>query len=257
MDESRISKKISNGDFYIIAFLLTFTLLYGLLGPFFRLIISLLFSLKNPGFFKTFQNLEKIPIAEYTDSIWATNNIASFLASLIILILIIVFLGKNILRDFKIFKKDIKHHLGGIVFGFIVLVIINTLFTRLYTLFGIEGTSDNQESILLALKSNTAFLIYLSVVLLAPVVEEVIFRKCIHGIVEEKFNLAKIFSVLISSVIFASMHAIDVFFFSYLAMAIVLGLSYTLFKNNIIVPIGIHFLNNATILINILMILRR
>ncbi|HHZ11339.1 MAG TPA: hypothetical protein GYA05_01355, partial [Acholeplasmataceae bacterium] len=41
----------------------------------------------------------------------------------------------------------------------------------------------------------------------------------------------------------------DIFFFQYLPMALVLCIAYSISKNNIFVPMGIHFLNNATIII--------
>lgn len=120
--------------------------------------------------------------------------------------------------------------------------------SQIYTYFGVGGTSANQESIVMALDSSSAVFMYLSVVLLAPLVEELLFRKVLYGMVEETFKMPKIVSIIGSALIFASLHAVDVFFFQYFFMALVLCSSYSLFRNNILIPMGIHFLNNATIL---------
>jgi len=61
--------------------------------------------------------------------------------------------------------------------------------------------------------------------------------------------MPKIVVIILSACVFAALHATDIFFFQYLFLALVLTCSYALFKNNIIISIGIHFLNNAMILL--------
>jgi membrane protease YdiL (CAAX protease family) len=121
--------------------------------------------------------------------------------------------------------------------------------TLLYDLLGIKGTSGNQSAIEDALRSPTGFLMLLSVILLAPFVEELLFRKLCFGALEVKLHFPKIIAVLVSSLLFAVMHGVDIFYFQYLAMALVISGSYALFKNNIYIPMGIHFLNNLSVLL--------
>ena len=87
----------------------------------------------------------------------------------------------------------------------------------------------------------------LSVMLLALFVEEILFRKILYGVVQDS-QLRPLIAIVISAVIFAALHAVDLFFFNICRWS-VLCTSYSLSKNNILVPIGIHFLNNSTILI--------
>ena len=248
VDEKRISKHMTNGVFYLVAFLVGFVLFY-LLRVVVQLVLMGYYEAKIPGFlndFQSFVNKEQYDL--FSNQMWSVMNISQFLGTLILGIIMFVFLGKNIVRDLKRFKEHAGENVIAIIFGFIFILIGQNLMTKLYTYLGIEGTSGNQESILMALNSSTSVFMYLSVVILAPVVEELLFRKVLYGMVEETFKMPKIVSIIASALVFAALHAVDVFFFQYFFMALVLCSSYSLFRNNIIVPIGIHFLNNATIL---------
>jgi membrane protease YdiL (CAAX protease family) len=113
----------------------------------------------------------------------------------------------------------------------------------------VPGDATNQKLIESAVESSTGIFMVLSVFLLAPFVEEMLFRKFLYGIFEDKLRLRPLFAILISAILFAAMHAVDIFFFRYLPLALVLCIAYSLSKNNIFVPMGIHFLNNSTIII--------
>lgn len=248
MDEKRISKHMSNGVFYLVAFLVGFVLFY-LLRIIVQMILMGYYEAKMPGFlneFQTFTNLEQYD--NFSNQMWSVLNVSQFLGTLILGIIMFVFLGKSFIRDLKRFREHAGENIIAIIFGFIFIIVGQNLMSKLYTYFGVGGTSANQESIVMALDSNSAVFMYLSVVILAPIVEELLFRKLLYGMVEETFKMPKIVSIIGSALIFASLHAVDVFFFQYFFMALVLCSSYSLFRNNIIIPMGIHFLNNATIL---------
>lgn len=251
MDEFRIMKKVDNRIFYLVAFLVGFILFY-VVSSIFQMAFLVGFEARTPGFINDFQVLiQDQNYAMFTSQMWAVLNLSQFFGSLTMGIILFVFLGKSVWRDLKRFKDDLWHNIWGILVGFVFVLVGQIVLSKIYVYFGIDGTSDNQAGILMALEADSKVFMYLSVVLLAPVVEELLFRKLLYGVVEETFRMPRIVSILASAVIFSLLHAMDIFFFQYFLMALILCGSYSLFKNNIVVPIGIHFLNNAIILFNL------
>jgi len=88
----------------------------------------------------------------------------------------------------------------------------------------------------------------ISVILFAPFVEEVLFRKLLFGTLEEKFKLKPIVAIIASTLVFSLIHVSSgdniIYIFQYLPLAFVITYSYYKSERNIFVPMGIHFLNN-------------
>lgn len=243
-EEFRISKKITNGDFYLIALIIAGAL-FLLIGAIFQYISLAYFEVRTPGFITSLMELlDEGKYLSFTDDMWFTLVMPVFMRNFILLILFGVFLRKVLLRDLKKFKEDFWHNIAGIIIGMMFILVLTVIITNVYKLLGIEGNSENQEQIVSGFQSKHAYLLYFGV-LLAPFVEEVIFRQFIFGVVEEKFKWPWWVSVIASAIIFAAIHDTGIFFFQYLLTSLVLCLSYAYFKKNIWVPIGIHFLNNA------------
>ena len=93
--------------------------------------------------------------------------------------------------------------------------------------------------------SKLGFLMLISTVLLAPFIEEIIFRKFLFGLFEKTFRFPIYIATILSAVIFGLIHDYTIFFFMYFPLALVLSLSYSLYKNNIFMPMGVHLLNNV------------
>lgn len=242
--DNRYIKKLKNGDFYLLAFLVAFVLMF-LLNIVIKSVVSGIYEISNPGFTASMNNLIVNGLYDkFTERNWNVLNISQFVSQLILLIIMLIFLGKSIINNFEDFKKDWKYNILLIVLGFALLTIISAQLNLFYISLGITGSPENQDLLEYSMGASSGILMILSVAILAPLVEELLFRKLLYGVVEEKFKLSKIFAVLVSAVIFAALHAVDIFFFQYFVMAIFLCGSYVLSKNNIVVPIGIHFLNN-------------
>ena len=243
----KIIKRIGPGNFYLLSFVIGSALFYLLQ----ILIMSGLvkyFAKDNPVFLESFR-AALIDNSLMTEQMWAVQNLSQFSGELILTIIIIVFLGRELIKHFQKFRLEWKANLSMIISGFFIIFLANYALNILYDIIGIEVMAENQELIEASLKSSSGFYMLIVVFLFAPFVEEILFRKLLYGVVEEKFNLKPIYAVIISAVLFAAMHALDIFFFQYLAMALVLCATYALSKNNILVPMGIHFLNNSTVLI--------
>ena len=247
----RLMKKLGSGNFYLLAFLVAFAL-FILLQVFVMQGVLGYYENKYPGFIRDFQkaisNMNTKPEL-MTEPMWAVQNLSQFIGTGILAILMIIVFWKSFAADWKRFKSEWRSHVPTIIFGFIIIYVLNIVLAMLYNLFQVPGDATNQKLIESAVESSTGIFMVLSVFLLAPFVEEVLFRKLLYGTMEEKFRLRPVFAIIISAILFAAMHAVDIFFFRYLPLALVLCIAYSLSKNNIFVPMGIHFLNNSTIII--------
>jgi membrane protease YdiL (CAAX protease family) len=88
--------------------------------------------------------------------------------------------------------------------------------------------------------------LFILLVVLTPVIEELIFRKVIYNFVESKTN--HILAILSSGLIFGLMHVIQYGDFlqsiPYVMMGLVFGYIYHNSRKNIFVVIGVHTINN-------------
>lgn len=247
----RLMKKLGSGNFYLIAFPVALVLNI-LLQEFAKLGILLYFEGKQPGFITAFRtatvNIETM-LELMTEPMWTVTNLSQFIGTGILAILMIIVFWKSFALDWKGFKSEWRSHVPTIIFGFVIVIILDNVLAQLYNLFQVSGDAANQQLIESAAGSGAGIFMVLTAFLLAPFVEEVLFRKLLYGTMEEKFRLRPVFAIIISAILFAAMHAVDIFFFRYLPLALVLCIAYSLSKNNIFVPMGIHFLNNSTIII--------
>ena len=155
-------------------------------------------------------------------------------------------------RSFNFFKGNLKENLIKIFknFGWLFLanMVINIIFVYV---FKITETSENQVQIEAMIRGNVVAM-FLSTVVFAPIVEELVFRGVLYQNLRSKkgYFLPMLFSVLI----FGSMHLISglmagnglfefVYLIQYAAMALFM-ISAMEDTNNICGAMGVHFFNN-------------
>lgn len=181
-----------------------------------------------------------------------TNNFSNIqkiiynLSYELILILIIIFIyRKRIINDIKTFKKSnfsyIKYWIIALILMLISNIIIN-MFTNI-------DTSSNQEIIVNTFKKAP---IYTSILacLFAPILEELVFRLSFR-----KMFKTNIIFIILSGLFFGFMHVSNpssllelVYIIPYSIPGFIFA--YTLTKsNNILVPIGLHFLHNTLMIL--------
>lgn len=241
-------------------------------------IIELVSTLVQLGLILLYQVITKQPAAvdgQYTAeaanfvNIWGQVGIYAILGGAIITLL------------WRVFKEDAKYgkkHIGrfwamfGIGVGGIYAVSIacSILFELIDAVTGLGLTtsdSGNQSAIVEMLSSaGVVPLIFYCLVLtfVAPIVEELIFRKSIFNVFSKK---SKIFKIFISATIFGALHigssilniiasgdAFDVmckgvlceliYGVSYFAMGLVLGFTYEKSGENVFCSFAVHALNN-------------
>ena len=159
-----------------------------------------------------------------------------------------IFLGKELIADVKRFFKNIKKNIIVILLSYAALIYLGNIVGMIYGLLGDTGSSANEGLINLLLTSNGKWFMIISVCILAPISEEIIFRKLIFGTCEEKFHFKPWLTILISALIFSFVHVTDVasfkYIFQYLALAIPICSAYHFSENNITTSLIIHVINN-------------
>lgn len=158
-------------------------------------------------------------------------------------------------------KDENKESNKVVKFFFIMLgvfFIVNFVSSILSNLI-YEEESTNQTEITKILKSDIASFLLMSIptVILAPVVEELVFRYSFFSIIKNKWA-----ALIISSLVFGSIHIItsDVkliyrlaLLFPYFASGVVFGITYEKSNRNIWLPIFLHMSTNLISLVLIMM----
>lgn len=211
---------------------------------------------------------EFVTIGEYAKDFFRDNPmlfsqaktlmcINQFVSYMPVIVFIIIALFKDIKKDLKGMKKETGRNLLIVLVGSVILFASTILIANIYSLLGDEGQSENQNIIELLMRSNGLWLMLFCVVILAPFVEEFIFRKLIIDTCEKTFNLKPWIAIAISAILFAFIHVSDLenikYIFQYLALSVPLTLVYHYSKNNVCVSFLVHLINNLIAAISVLL----
>lgn len=178
---------------------------------------------------------------------------------LIMFVVILLFYKKYLKKDLVLFKLNKKDYIKKIISYFLIFLIVKygvALFSSLLlVMLGSDlVTSENQETVV-TLAKTLPFMMMISTSLLAPFVEEGIFRLGIKKVINNKYLF-----ILVSGLIFGFMHIFPTELPLYVALIeslnyVTMGLLLAYIYNetdNIYVVVIIHALNN---LLSMLMIL--
>ena len=171
-------------------------------------------------------------------------------ASLIIILILVIVYHKDLKEMLWDYKKNYKEYFDlGLKCWFVGLVIM-CLSNILISILTPVHEANNEVLVQNMLKASP-FLSFISSSLLAPFIEEMIFRKSLGDIFDNKY-----FKIIMSALIFGLLHVIFSFNtwydFLYVIPYGALGgaFSYILTKkNNIFIPITFHVLHNSIITI--------
>jgi len=186
------------------------------------------------------------------------------LYSLLFLIFIILF-RKYFVEQLLDLKTRIAQILFILVVGFLAMIAVSVLSSIILQSIGVTETSENQEALNMLIEGSMfdKISLFIFAVILAPVVEEFVFRKAIlnmfhfeqgydDGGIGFKFRnlILASFAVIISSLAFGFVHVssgdfVQIIYYAFLG--IVLGTLYLVSKKNIYVPIFVHFLINLMV----------
>ena len=171
------------------------------------------------------------------------TGIISFVSLTIIAAIFITIYHKRIIDDTKrLTKKDII----SILISSIAWIIINFMISNLMQKLNID--MNNQDTVNAALENSKIFTM-LTVIIFAPLAEEIVFRYSLSTIIKNN-----IMFIIISSIIFGAFHTLNISIILYIAMGIVFSVIYIKTDKNIMAPTLVHLINNLIAIISMLMI---
>ena len=212
------------------------------------------------------------------DLMYFSGSFGNFVVYVIGLVVIGLIAGYMVIVDLRELKNiRFGKFVQYIVVGFAFFMICNYISGILQMIFGLTEEAGNEQAIVEILTSGTANFIFMSisVIILAPIVEEIVFRKCFFNLFSRRFN--PLLTIIFSSLLFGAIHIISPFIesigpaledpskwksviqqflylFIYSAMGVGLGLTYQYSKRNIIPVIILHMINNTiSVLVTLLM----
>ena len=168
---------------------------------FLSLILTSVIASKNPN--ASQEQLELLVNDAYNS--FSYGILVSFLASVVTLGVFVYIIKLDVFKELcknLINRKTLKK--GIIIAG--CLMIFSLVYNSLIvTIFNLESAGNaNQEAVTTLIKNN-AFLGFLSVVILAPIVEELTYRYCVFGGIRK---YKKVLAYIVSGIIFIAMHSI-------------------------------------------------
>jgi membrane protease YdiL (CAAX protease family) len=138
----------------------------------------------------------------------------------------------------------------NILTGFVLTIIMYSIFLIITTFLNIEPESNQLIELTKSnLNINIIIVLLFSISIIAPITEEIIFRGLIQEYLLDSYNY--ITAIIITSILFTILHINGLFLI--FIISIILGY-YKYKTENILVPIGIHFLYNTTLIIIFLII---
>ncbi|MBC1333875.1 CPBP family intramembrane metalloprotease [Listeria booriae] len=130
------------------------------------------------------------------------------------------------------------------VLGFVALLIGQYIAIAIMSMFGVGGASQNTEMLGELARAVPLMIVFTSV--LAPILEEIVFRKIIYGGLASGMNIHV--AAVISSLFFGLMHMDLAYLLVYFVIGLILCYMYTKTKR-IAVPIAAHMLMNVIAMI--------
>ncbi|MCH4568608.1 type II CAAX endopeptidase family protein [Bacillus sp. ES1-5] len=162
--------------------------------------------------------------------------------SLTLLILFLIY-SKELMNDPKLSIKLSRNSFVWILIGIILIFLAQMVGSILdKSVFQLTTQSTNTSSTVAGVAVSPVSLI--SIVLLAPLVEELVFRYAAINILIHKFN--KTWSIIISSLVFSIMHFDFPFVFGYFLIGLVLAVVYVR-TNRLLVSFFVHASMNLVV----------
>lgn len=176
--------------------------------------------------------------------------ITNFVCYIILFIPLIYIFFETLLRDFKYFfsKKNIIKYLASVFIGYLILLGFSYISSIILNLLN-AGKAENQETIEGVINSGYLLPMFIMTVFLAPICEELIFRKAIFELCNNKY-----IGLIISTFTFGFIHVMQgdyINLISYAASGLAFGLIYIKNDKNVAITIFVHSLSNLISLIAI------
>ncbi|MFW6298558.1 MAG: CPBP family intramembrane glutamic endopeptidase [Bacillota bacterium] len=157
-----------------------------------------------------------------------------------------IYLFKN---QWVYFKDNPGRSFSLIILGLFLMFSMNMFISSGFTLFGQEVGSQNQAALeeLILGRTFDMIAIVLFAGILAPIAEEIVFRKGLYGIIYRKFG--NVAAIILSGILFGLIHMTSeltnvVGMIPYFGLGIILSYIYYFSSKMIFVPIVVHGVMN-------------
>lgn len=168
---------------------------------------------------------------------------------IVLMSVLILIYHKSYEKDIKDIKKNHSQYFQQYLKYW--LVAVGIMFVSNVIIMAITGnTTSGNEKAVRELFSTSPIYVYFSGVIFAPIVEELVFRKCFHELMPNKYLF-----IFLSGFVFGGMHiltdysgAMDLLYLiPYCAPGLVFA--YIMYKTkNVLVSTGLHFLHNGLLI---------
>ena len=202
-------------------------------------------------------------------------EIVAFIVTYVSIALVLVyFIFIKLKDDFRPFINRFWKNVGIIGIVVVLSFTLSVVANIITQLIGITEEAVNQGGLIDMIKNATTgelIVLVLLFCLLVPIIEELVFRKALYGLIKEfiiKIRLngthdsdtekirkrLSISAVIISGLIFGLVHVSGdyIYLLHYGGAGIILTASYYLSKENIYVPLTVHIIQNAIGVVQIL-----
>lgn len=195
----------------------------------------------------------------FSDDVYFNSAVGNLVFYLLLNIIFVILYRKEIKRSWQSFKAQ-KLKPDVFLYGYLIVMAAAYVGQIILVLIGFgERESVNQQSIEILLKSKFAVVTIIGI-LIGPLVEEIVFRKAIFDIYDEKYHFNPTLICILSGLLFGLIHVILnigedatelIMAVPYAIQGFALAFIYQKYKNNLIVVSGVHVLYNliAVILI--------
>lgn len=182
------------------------------------------------------------------------NTISNLLYYGGMLLIFIVWFKKFWKLQVKAVRDNFANSVKLIAGGFGAMIAVMIIAGLIMQAIGITDTSQNQEQLNMILQGTFFDQVSLVIfaVILAPIVEELVFRKAVFGVLGNGKKIPPFLVIILSSIIFGLIHVLGdnlVQITTYAMLGGVLGSLYFISKGKIIVPIVVHMAFNLFVTI--------
>ncbi|MCL2522368.1 MAG: CPBP family intramembrane metalloprotease [Erysipelotrichales bacterium] len=171
------------------------------------------------------------------------NVYTNLFYALIVTVGLVLLFRRSLVYELKDFFK--RHNIFYYLTIAGALYVAYLLINALYSHFVLDGTTaDNQLALEEMFNAGYVVPFFIFVVILAPILEEIVFRKIIFHFIPHD-----ILAILVSAFLFGMLHVVMtgdfIHVFPYLLMGLIFGWIYVHFKKNIYAAIFLHTINNG------------
>ncbi len=175
-----------------------------------------------------------------------SNMLTNFISNLIYLLLIIIILRKSLKKDFIDYKNNFTSYFKIGARAWLIGVLIMIFSNLILNIFIFNGNISGNEQAVRKVLFEYPLLVMISSVFIAPIVEEITFRKILKDSINTKWLY-----IIFSGFVFGLLHSLtdisSILNFFYIIPYGALGSSFAYMNyktNNIFTSITFHFLHN-------------